>query len=224
MALARVRVEQPVHRAAPLGQRRGRRLRVDPHRRVVLRARVQSRFVGLDDRDEVVAVLIANAFEPAHERKHGREDLADERRIAGRVVDPLDRARDDRRLDRPGIERTVQADARLRREPLGILAGVPQEHVPDVPIGLRSLHEAAQLLLREIGVDLQQRDRVEGAVPEPLKWVVRRRRAHEVVVHAVPFRGAGAPVGRQDATRFGGDAAGELGIDAAAFAHVRAAT
>ena len=114
---------------------------------------------------------------------------------------------EDGRLDRRGVKGMRETDRVLGHEPVRIAALLPQQHVRDVTVGLRALHQAAQLLLRELRIDVEQRDRVEGAVPEPLEGVMRRRWAHEVELLSVPLRDPTAPVPREDAACFGGDAA-----------------
>ena len=85
---------------------------------------------------------------------------------------------------------------------------LPQQHVRDESVGLGALQQTAELLLGQLGIDVEQRDGVKGRVPEPLKRVRGGRRAHEVVAAPVPVRDAGLAVVRQDAARFGGDLLG----------------
>jgi len=188
-------------------------VRGDAHSGVVLRARVETGFVGLDDRDQAVTVGVAHALEPVDEAEHWRKDFADEAEIPGGVVDALERACDHGRLDRPGEEGMVEADAGLGFEPLGVAAPLPEQHVRDVAVGLRALHEAAELLLAELRVDLEQRDRMEGAVPEPLERVMGRRRTDEVVAHPVPVGDAAAAIRGEDAARVRRDAMREIRVD-----------
>jgi len=72
--------------------------------------------------------------------------------------------------------------------------------VGDEAVRLRTLHQAAQFLLRELGIDVQERDRVERAVPEPLKGVCARRGTDEVITTASPRRNTALPIAFEDAT------------------------
>src|SRR5438105_2193508 len=54
---------------------------------------------------------------------------------------------------------------------------------------------------------MQQRDRVERAVPEPLERISRRRGAHEVVSLSCPRRDPALAVALEYSTRIGGDLA-----------------
>jgi len=60
---------------------------------------------------------------------------------------------------------------------------------------LDALHQAADLLFGQLGIDVQQAHRVERAVPLPLEGINVGRRAHEVVLLVVPIRRAGEAVG-----------------------------
>ena len=114
-------------------------------------------------------------------------------------------ARDDRRLDRGGEERVGQPDRLDLFEGDFVRALLPQDHVWDETVGLSTLHQATNLLLRELGIDVEQCDRVERAVPEPLERVGRGRGADEVITTPSPRRDATLPVAFEDAAGFGDD-------------------
>ena len=142
------------------------------------------------------------------EGDHGWKDLADEGRIPGRLVDAFHRPGDHRWLDRRGEERIGQPDRVLLLEPVRVRGLLPQQHVRHESVGPGPLDEAAELLLRELDVDVQQRDGMEGAVPEPLERVMGRRGADEVVALAVPFGDAALAIGGEDASGLGRHAVG----------------
>src|SRR5207237_236759 len=136
-----------------------------------------------------------------------REHLAYEVRIVCYVVDPLHGPRDDRWLDRRGKEGIRQPDRLNLSQRLLVSALLPQDHVRDETVGLSALHEATDLLLCELGVDVEQGDRVERAIPEPLKRIRPRRWADEVITTASPVRDTALPVAVEDPASLGDDAA-----------------
>ena len=158
----------------------------DPHRQVVLGAGVEPGLVRLDHADQAVVVRIPDGLEPPEDPQRRLERLAQERDVLRRVVDALDRARDDRRLGRPGIERMREADRVLVLEPVQIAALLPEEHVRHEAVRLHALEQAGDLALRERRIDVEKRDGNEGGVPEPLERVGRRRRVRALVQLAVP--------------------------------------
>ncbi len=203
-AVRGVCVEEPLHRSVQLRPHFLRWSGGNPHQAVVLRTRVETGFVGLDDRDERVVIGIAVGLEPAEETADRRQDVTHELLVAGRLIDPQHRTCDHRRLDRRGIEGIGEGDRVLPKRRV-VRALFPEEHVRDEAIRPRALHQAADLLFGELRIDVQQRDRVERAVPEPLERISRRRWAHEVVPLSRPRRDPALPVALEYSTRIGGD-------------------
>src|SRR5262249_34231340 len=128
------------------------------------------RFVRLNQRDQVIVVGIAIGFEPAKEAHDRRQHVEQKVAIFGGLIDAPQRAAQHRRLDRGGVKRISKND-RILGEGVWMKFLLPQQHVRDEAVRLGALEQASNLLLGQLGIDTQQRDRVKARIPQPLKRV-----------------------------------------------------
>ena len=134
-----------------------------PEHRVVLRRVVEARFVGMNDRDQAVAVRVTVAVEPVVVQAQRVESLGRETwLVLGCRGHELPGDREERRLDVGGGAVAAHGVGGVEGRPAPPGVVVPEDRVRDESIQPTTAKQGAELLACARGIEVAPDDRVKA--------------------------------------------------------------